>query len=200
MLRHLGPASVIFIGVIISALGALWAARQQGKSAEALRNKSDEIAALNREIAQSIIGGDSFCYLSVSPLKQPDDQALLTLVHQGKYPLYDLGVRIVDVDKFQQVVSRDFSALDLFKIDTNVSVGNLAVGQAAMIGNMRLPSLHELRFNIFFSARNGFFVQLLRLRKVNGVWRQAIRVTRRHDGPEAVILEKIDSEYGEPNW
>jgi gas vesicle protein len=68
MLRHLGPASVIFIGVIISALGALWAARQQAKSAEALRNKSDEIAALNREIAQSIIGGDSFCYLSVSPL------------------------------------------------------------------------------------------------------------------------------------
>lgn len=47
------------------------------------------------------------------------------------------------------------------------------------------------RFNIFFSARNGFFNQALRFKKIQGKWVSATKVKRE----EKVIYEEVDDEF-----
>jgi len=55
MIENLGaPAVLMLIGALISAAGAIWAAQQQTISEKELRQKSDEIAELNKQIASSI--------------------------------------------------------------------------------------------------------------------------------------------------
>jgi len=192
MLKLLTPAHVIFLGVIISAIGGVWASYQQKTSAEVN-------AALNREIKESITGGDSFCYLTVTQLKNPNDVGLLLVNNAGKYPLYDLSMRMANLDDVEQLASREHNSLDVLKLGTSFTLGNLSAGLATSLGTIPLPRQKQLRFNVFFYARNGSFTELLRLKNVDGIWRQAIRVTPEFK-PEQVIFEKIDPEYGEPNW
>ena len=65
------PTLLVLGGAILSAVGAfvvtvrqnqekLKSASQRAQFESELRSKSDEIASLNREIAASITGGDSF--------------------------------------------------------------------------------------------------------------------------------------------
>src|SRR5262245_49338891 len=100
------PMILLLLGAILSAAGAFIATykqnREKAQSAiqraqfeSELRAKSDEIAELNRTIAKSITGGDSYCYLRLANLHSQG--ALLNLIHQGKYPLYDISIRIVDL-------------------------------------------------------------------------------------------------------
>lgn len=152
MIESLGtPAVLIFIGAFISAAGAMWAAQRQAISEKELRQKSDEVAELNKQIALSITGGDSFAYLI--PTRVAPNAAVLTLVHQGKYPLYDLHIRIVDLEKWAQ--HKHFSLLDVQKDEIHLSIGNVAANQARILGPMQINS-DFTRWNIFFSARNGF--------------------------------------------
>ena len=91
------PSALIFLGVILSAIGAFLASLQSGKFEHDLRVKSDEIAKLNKEIVNQTIGGDSFCYLSVGSIDNQENIGILVVVHQGKHPLYDVNARIVDL-------------------------------------------------------------------------------------------------------
>lgn len=55
------------------------------------------------------------------------------------------------------------------------------------------------------SARNGVVTQELTLRKVNGEWREATRVTREKEGQKIVLLEDAHPEFprdqlGKPLW
>jgi hypothetical protein len=46
-------------------------------------------------------------------------------------------------------------------------------------------------FNVFFTARNGAYMQFLRLRRVQHEWRQAARVIV----DEKVVFEKVDKDF-----
>ena len=94
-----GPAIVIFIGVLITAAGALWAAMQQTASEQTLRQKNEEIVELNRKISHSITGGDSYCYFLIGRPGKNLNIADLMLRKKGEYPVYDISVRIDDVEK-----------------------------------------------------------------------------------------------------
>jgi hypothetical protein len=58
------PASVVVLGALVAASGALWASSERTRFERGLRERSDEIARLNREIAASVTGGD-FQHLEV---------------------------------------------------------------------------------------------------------------------------------------
>ncbi len=105
--EYLNPGLVIFIGAVIAGIGGFLAYKQQTKYQEErveyerqLRAKSDEVAELNRTSAATVTGGDSFCYLAFSLGDGATNKPPLVLVHQGEYPLYDLGIRIVDLEKY----------------------------------------------------------------------------------------------------
>lgn len=148
--------------------------------------KGDEIVNLNRDIAASITGGDSYCYVLSS---QPDiktNASMLMLQHEGKYPLYDVSIRIDDVEKvidyLQNDWERDSLNLGSFamqnKMATQASkvlqLGNIGVNQMIMnLGELRLPDTDKKGFNIYITSRNGNTIQYIRFRRVSGTWRRA---------------------------
>jgi hypothetical protein len=167
------------------------------KKSDELAKKSTEIASLNRTIAASVTGGNSFCYLSVESTNSRD-QLHFVIVSKGKYPLYGVQARIVDLEaKFP-------TTLDALLRQQALSVGDLAPESA--IANPQWVIKNQggstaRRFNIFFSARNGFFEQFLRAAWVNGSWVSATQVRR--DGKQ--IFEQIQknfprNERGEVDW
>lgn len=198
--QMLGPSGLIFIGVILSAIGAFWASKQTANFEHELRRKSDEISELNKEIMKSVIGGDSFCYLTMSSIDNQNNVGLLTIVHQGEHPIYDVNARIVDLQKMDKIKD-SLSFQTIMQADTHLHIGNMIKGTASSFAPFQLGAGMEGDFNIFFSARNGLFVQLLRMKKINNKWISATKVER--DGK--IIFEKIDKDFpmndeGKINW
>jgi hypothetical protein len=195
-----GPSGLILLGVILSAIGALWASQQQVKFEHDLRVKSDEIAKLNREIVNSVIGGDSFCYLSIGSINPQNNVGILVAVSQGEHPIYDVNARIVDLQKFEKIKD-NLTLQTINQSETHINIGNMIKGTASMIRQFPLGNTSKRDFNIFFSARNGLYTQLLRLRKVNDEWVSATKVEKNGE----VIFEKIDDNFprskkGEIDW
>jgi hypothetical protein len=189
----IAPA-LILLGAILSATGAFWVAYRQQRAAidranfeRELRAKSDEIAELNRTIARSVTGGDSYAYVNLVP------GADGALVHEGRFPLYDVSVRIVDVDKLNAIARSTSPAAAFEQSQVVLKIGNLGAQQAAMIGRWPESDSNAQNLNIFVGARNGFTTQLLRLRRVEGTWRRAMRVRR--DADNVILMEKVDPAY-----
>jgi hypothetical protein len=98
-----GPTLVVFLGALISAAGAFWFSSERIRGQRELRllneeiaAKSDKIAELSEQIRGEVTGGDSFAYVSARA-DSGADRVILTVIHQGKYPLYDLAARVVEL-------------------------------------------------------------------------------------------------------
>ena len=137
----LAPAVVILIGVLISALGAVWAAVKQNSAEQQLRAKSDEIAELNRQIAGSVTGGESFECLTFTPSGHSDRVAIL-FVHQGKYPLYDVVARVADLAKWDALPKGEASVTlgSFLAGDPRLQIGNVAPSLASILGEWPIPT------------------------------------------------------------
>ena len=205
---------------MLSAIGSVWLSTQQTVKTQEIADlnrdiaaKSDRIAELNREIAAkgeeivaSIMGGDSFCYLTFDAPGLGSGTPLLVLVHSGKHPLYEVSIRITDVDRFEEVLKLSGPSFEqLQSADTSIAVGNIFPDLAQVL--RRWPSLdrQSKRYDVFIVARNGLTTELIRLRQVNGVWKQALRVLRDKAGKSETLFEKVDAEYprevdGEVGW
>jgi hypothetical protein len=149
------PTVVIVLGGLIAAGGALWSAIEREQFEHELRQRSDEIADLNRKIAASVTGGDSFCFLTLGTWEDVPDRALLMIIHQGEHPLYDVTATIVDVQKFQREVAAGQVALNR-PSTTSFPVGNMSPTSSQVLGeHWPLPGADEQAYNVFFNARNG---------------------------------------------
>jgi hypothetical protein len=168
-------------------------------------SKSGETVEINEQIAPPITGGGSFAYIVPTFFNPTHNSPMLTLVHRGEYPLYDLTVRIVDMATFDKMVQQNNSYSDKLREDVQSSISNIAPNQARMLKTIQLGS-DSLRWNLFFSARNGFFTELLRVRRVGNEWKTALKVIRTPSSShEQMLLEKIDSGYplstdGQVEW
>jgi hypothetical protein len=76
-----------------------------------------------------------------------------------------------------------------------------------MLGDWKLPNTDEQDYNVFLGARNGFFTQVLRFRRIDGQWKVATRVERQtlDEGDHQVLYEKVDTgfpldEHGKVDW
>ncbi len=198
---------MILFGALISAGGALWSSGERTKFERELRDRSDEIASLNREIAASVTGGESFCYLAMASLGVAEtNTAILTIVQQGEYPLYDISVNIMDLQAFRRA-NEAGQIEQMGQYQTNLQVGNMSSGSAMPIANWQLPDTNEQDYNIFFNARNGFFTQFLRLRRVGGSWKSATKVRKEVIGVDepSTLYEQVDSDFplndqGQVEW
>lgn len=77
----------------------------------------------------------------------------------------------------------------------------LTPGHSLLLAKLPLGTATRKRFNVFFSARNGSFSQLLRMAVVDGSWRSATRVIR----DEKTVFEEADDDFprdeaGEIAW
>lgn len=190
-----GPTILIFIGGIITAIGAVWASLEQNKASSSIDAKNQEIIELNREIRESITGGNSFCYIRPTTNTPP----IITVEHSGSHPLYDVSCRITDVDEHKTVFAKtgDRAVTQEYIDRMNVvNLGGIGVGLTGFISPVLSLEGDRKRFNIFISARNGSWTQLLRMHKRDdGVWISAIKVTRGYGDERVLLLEEIPEDY-----
>lgn len=149
------------------------------------------IAASN-ESASLITGGDGFCYLVNEGVPSPPFPAFV--IHQGEYPLYDVQMRIVDLlEPFRPMPLPGRSK----PVDQglNFPLGNFSPNASVQLSKVLPVNDDKASFNVFFSARNGFWIEDLRLRLVNGDWKKAIQVFRNDDPAQKPIFREVDKGY-----
>ena len=163
-----------------------------------LKTKNEKIAQLNEDIKNYILGEGSYCYLSFATI----DNGIATffLVHEGKYPLYDVNVRIVDLAEFNKIPSGQ-KLVHSDSYEKRGNLGNINPGQGVIVGEYNLIDLKEKKLNIFFYARNGTFTQVMRLKNIKNKWVSATQVKKENQ----VLFTQIDSDYprtneGEIDW
>lgn len=206
-MKHIqNPAIWIAIGTVITLIGALWSSQNQASFEKKLSSKSEEISQnqsrfekelslkneeiiqLNNKLMGLVTGGNSFCRFSVMNL--PNDNLIhIALMHEGKYPLYDMKVRVVDLDDFEKQINTNTGHL--------IEIGNL-IPMSTFPDMFKIPinQRKNIRFNFFFSGRNGYFTQELRLILVGDDWKIASRVADNitKPGEYKLLFEEIDPE------
>jgi hypothetical protein len=171
---------------------------------EQLLKQTATIAELSRENISTLTGGNSFCYLTFSNPRQ-GGVAMLMAVEEGKFPLHDVEIRMVDLEAFsganqpgQQVTFQSSAAGS-----TTFRVAAFAPNSAQVLAVFSLGSSDSRDFNVFFSAVNGFWTENLRIRKVDGAWRQAIRVETQDARPR-VLFQRVEPGFpkakGKVDW
>lgn len=171
--------------------------------AENNRSIQTEMRENLERITGFMTGGNSFCYLMISSLQPTANVGILTFVHHGLFPLYNVAARIVDLKKMDEVfLTKNVpSRQEIQFAETNINIGDLTPNHAIMGCRWVMENPIRNRYNIFFTARNGSFTQLLRLAKVDDRWVVANRVMRETE----ILFEKIDKNYplndsGEVDW
>lgn len=158
-----------------------------------------ELDGKTTDLVGHITGGDSVCYLIGSPVS-PDQFGNIALVHHGKHPLYNVNARLVDLEIFDQFKD-NLTFENIQKSEIYRQFGDLIPGHASMVGGViPLGGGDTRRFNIFFTARNGSFVQLLRFKRVNGSWVSATKVEKGETRFEQIQDGYPRNESGQVDW
>ncbi|MHA6492263.1 hypothetical protein ACX0MV_03300 [Pseudomonas borbori] len=197
------PAILACFGAFLSAGGAIWASYEQNKAQRSSESQTVEIKQLNTRILTlseenktlakegiaSVTGGDGFVYVDI--LKNLFPNALSpVVVSESTYPQYDLSIRFFDEHKNHE---------DQIARPLKLNIATLPPGQSVY---ERIPAFDlegksdYAKFNLFISARNGSFIEELRLRKVSGEWYSAFRVFKNNlDGSRSLLIERSMAEY-----
>lgn len=162
-----------------------------GTIEKSIKDTLAKLDATATQLSGHITGGDSVCYF-FGPSTREDTWGDMLVIHSGAHPLYDVVARICDIDEFVKYKDEMIQRFPHPAVDQIVQLGNLVPGHARFspIG-LSLGQSGYRRFNIFFTARNGSFTQLLRCKRVGGQWVFATRITRGND----VVLEKVDEQF-----
>ncbi len=170
-----------------------------------LLDSSSEINQLSKQNIETVTGGDSFCYAFIKA-----SWPYFSVVHRGKYPLYDVNIRVVDVEKFETIrppVSPTAPKLtdDEFQkalLGVTINIGTLFPNASIMARSSVFPSgafpfssSGQQDFDIYFSARNGFWTEKLRWRRIKDKWVYAMRVERDENKTIKILHQEIEKEF-----
>jgi hypothetical protein len=184
-------------GAIMAAIGSFWAAHRQVVSAAENRRRDERLLDLTDQVLGQTTGGSSFCYARPQFGIPPSREFGWVVIHEGKFPLYDLSVRIVSLDQ---------SAGPGRLIGNTHRIGTMVPGTCnSLPGDICTENL-SAGFNLFFFARNGAWTQEIRWKLFPKVaLATAIRVQGGVPGRTNPMLLEISPEFPEPlsnqeNW
>lgn len=176
-------------------------ARVQGlntKLQEQLLASSDTIASLAKQNISEVTGGDSFCYVDIRELALSGGLLQVALLGKGKNPVSDVNIRIVDLDVMDEAF-KSGALENLRKAEITLSFPHPARYSGFSKPLYRFkpePNQVSKRYNVFINARNGTFTELVRLRRIDGQWSTAIRVSASYyDKRSGLVLEDIDRTF-----
>ena len=151
---------------VVSVMAALKATREQNAQAE--------------DIKGWLTGGDSYPYLE--PLAFPEGMKYLVKHAGNTYPLYDVQVRLQDLDRGPRL--RDGSVLPtkFFPAGTLTSNSDKFPVDSDDLTRLNPPpdSKEVRRFRIELPARNGLVLQDVTLTAVKGRWQTNSRPIRKN--------------------
>lgn len=145
---------------------------------------TENLESTSQKVIGHVTGGESYCYFSF----YSDGAPAIMAVHQGDFPLYAVHARAVDVDEFQKATAAGGSPISH---DYQIEIGDLPPHTARPIPR-ELAQKNWRALNIFFSARNGYWSQLVRRESSSVHAPAAIRVQRNNsDGQLEIMFEQI---------
>lgn len=171
---------------------------------EAAKNRevlalNDQLNALKHQVEnaqKSITGGNNVCYINLVTSDADKQVAMLVIVNDGDYPLYDISFRMWDPADYGPNVQASKSLEDFNKMAINMNVGNLPPHSVRTLGSVKLPNGDIKNFEMTIIARNGSFTERFRLRKVSGNWKRAFRVHTGYNRDESTVLvQKADADF-----
>lgn len=190
------PALLIVCGGLLAACGGFWQAVRQSQFNFELRKKNDEIIRLQQQSAGAITGGDSFAEMflefrnsTTGPIAVPH------FVHHGRFPLYDVTARIVDLSEYERLTAANNNTAATAALHgMEINVGNLTPGFGRTPG-VTLPHRYggDFSYNIFFIARNGAWTQQLRMKWMGTGWSAATRISGL--GEEKELFSAVPPDY-----
>lgn len=165
-----------------------------------MEGRFEELLDKADKMVSHISGGDSYLSLQID-IQNTTNLGVLVAVHHGEHPLYDVSARVTDLQKLKQL-QEPMTYENMNNAATNIKIGNMSPSQVILLQDWQLDSEHEKSYNISLLARNGSFRQLLRMKKVEGVWVSASKVL---NVESETIYEKIDERFpldsgGGVNW
>ncbi len=168
-----GPITFMLLGAALSICGAIWAQLQNDQ-------QQSEIIRLNQHITETITGGDS--YPIVSPVFLPrsgeqGDIRRLSLGHNGRYPVYDLVVRVTDVAKLR-ALSKKSGYFSQNEYLWQFNIRTIGRGYENVFMDIPVQQSERMEFEFTFLARNGKFDQRAIYQKTKGVWHTALRIEK----------------------
>ncbi|SRR6266446_5902634 len=151
----------------------------------------DDMLRMERHLESVHTGGDTYAYFM---LYNFDIQAAVArdfvIIRQGKYPLYDVRVRIRDMDAGKDVFERPWGEIS---------------APAEYLPRVKWSLAPSVYYRVFFHARNGQWHQdlILKRSEVRKCWVAATRVFDKRG--KDVVFEHIDhpdfvNEFGAPAW
>lgn len=211
------PSLLILLGAILAATGGFWANKQSERKDrerdsltiefqkkldeknQKIIEKTEEVARLSQTVADFLSGGNSFCYVLLSNINDgqiANQGGYLTVLHSGKFPLYEVQIRTVDL---KNMPSNAKTLEELTKNDIILNFPTLTPNLNSIQGTIHFDNKTELRYNIFITSRSGIFTQLLRYKKINSKWVYATVVKKtiayKDSTKEVVIYNKIEKGY-----
>lgn len=188
----------VLVGVFVASVGGLLASFEQ--------------AAHEQKIVDMTSGGDSFCHVVFLFPSDVQNQPQLGITLVGKNPLHNLHVVIRDVDRLRAALpnlpletekprfgtSEEIEKLD--KLSKQISIPSLGPsGTTLRVKGFEFPeNVNRITYTVNFSTPFQQFDQYLKLRKVNGKWKQAYRVHREDESGKGVVVLQEHVEEGFP--
>ena len=162
---------------------------------------SQSNAKLTEDSINTTTGGDSFCFGNIN---FQSEKPFLIFMHSGRYPIYDVQVRVVDMNK-----RTSMSGPGSVVCETGFTV--LPVGGAAQGPEFTIPlsGADTQRFRLVFNARNGRWNENLVIHRGKVKWSCALRVWPKETNPPTrpvkPIFEFVESDLplnakGEVDW
>jgi hypothetical protein len=207
------PLTVVLVGVVITALGVVWAGVQQHRTdtdglkreaglqkelavrSDELARKSDQIAALNKELLNAMSGGEGYPKLLV--LGGAGGRIVFFLMNSGGHALTDVTANVLYISDAEAALKSNptfdfFEARALEAQSTRkIDVGTLLPSAPfALLPDFKLPDdIDTYSIEITTSSRNGLVKNLILFRKpTGGEWQWGF-VTL---GPKQERLQVVD--------
>jgi hypothetical protein len=145
----------------------------------------DATMASVNNATNTVTGGNSFCYLSLSPGLNGFG---MNVIKVGKYPLRFRSVRLFDQTLYgmemgklvPDVQSGKMTPFDAMQKASQTSEIPLPISDFAtdgvFLGSFPYPPGNELDLNIVFNGFNGGWIEYYSAKKVDGKWRQGIYI------------------------
>ncbi|MGR4972977.1 hypothetical protein ACIPQ1_08975 [Pseudomonas sp. LARHCG127] len=161
-----------------------------------LENVVTQLEAKSLQMINHVTGGDSFCFLM--PFRTIGNNASWLALHSGDYPLYQVNVRILDLEAM--VNTPQYRPDDDAGYAQYLNIGDMPCGSRLMYEGADLRESGDRSFNIFINARNGRIFQEVRFKRVEDGMAVAYRVKRNDILLEEVIPPQLLDEEGRFDW
>lgn len=129
-----------------------------------------QLETQTQELTSHMNGGNSFCAFSIN-LQGTDQSYWLAEIH-GKYPMYNVSARVIDLDLYDETSSEPQRE----GAETYIEIGDLSLNSAHISKLFELGNSGSRRFNVFILAKNGVIVQNIKYKLVDGEWTWATKV------------------------